>query len=453
MRQLLPCFAALAILLAGGCAVEPGAVSDDPSSGILGRVFHDPAAVREYLSYVSAEYPEVTELRTIGYSSGDEAFPILALKVTDNPGLDEAEPEVQIGAAIHGDEQITVEVVLRLLRRILEGYRDGSAAETELVRNTELHFMPVLNPHGLVHGTRENGQGVDLNRNFSWAWVSSPGSGAAPFDQAESLAVRDDALAHRYTLSLVLHSGAQGIVHLWDYAGTVRSFGSPSQYSLSYFQAELLPVYPAVVEAAHRYRDTAQSAGMPSFFAIEGFDWYPALGTLQDWMYGERGAIAYTIEVMGRTGFSASDGGLIESTWQANGDALLDLLSLARTGVSGTVIDRVTGSPVGALVRLTVSGASARGPLDPVSVDIRGLADPEAGDFHIVVQPGLYDLHVEAQGYESRTVTGVAAHASVGPALPAIELDRSGESRGAVSGLSRPAPDLTGARVLDLRRE
>ena len=56
-------------------------------------------------------------------------------------------------AAQHGEEADTALIVRRLLERV------GG-------RETRWAVIPVLNPDGLLAGTRQNAAGVDLNRNF-----------------------------------------------------------------------------------------------------------------------------------------------------------------------------------------------------------------------------------------------------------------------------------------------
>jgi len=65
-------------------------------------------------------------------------------------------------AGQHGEEADTSLIVRRLLERI-----PGS--------ETRWAVIPVLNPDGLLAGTRQNSAGVDLNRNFpSATWESDP---------------------------------------------------------------------------------------------------------------------------------------------------------------------------------------------------------------------------------------------------------------------------------------
>ncbi len=65
-------------------------------------------------------------------------------------------------AAIHGEETTTLQLAHLLLRTVRA--EDACAA-----------VIPVLNPDGVLLGTRQNANGVDLNRNFpSSTWSPAP---------------------------------------------------------------------------------------------------------------------------------------------------------------------------------------------------------------------------------------------------------------------------------------
>jgi protein MpaA len=65
-----------------------------------------------------------------------------------------------VTAAQHGEEAVTTLLARRLLERV-------PASETGWA------VVPVVNPDGLLAGTRQNGAGVDLNRNFPAAtWLT-----------------------------------------------------------------------------------------------------------------------------------------------------------------------------------------------------------------------------------------------------------------------------------------
>jgi protein MpaA len=81
---------------------------------------------------------------------------------------------------IHGNETAG----MRISRRLIAA---GAP------RGTELVVVPTINPDGVAAGTRGNARGVDLNRNFPFAWRPLTGgeySGPRPLSEPESQAAR-----------------------------------------------------------------------------------------------------------------------------------------------------------------------------------------------------------------------------------------------------------------------
>jgi protein MpaA len=73
-------------------------------------------------------------------------------------------PKRLVWAAIHGEEHVTLQAAQHLLRVV---HADDACAVV----------VPVLNPDGVLAGTRQNARGVDLNRNFpgpTWQPTPSP---------------------------------------------------------------------------------------------------------------------------------------------------------------------------------------------------------------------------------------------------------------------------------------
>jgi len=114
----------------------------------------------------------VIEKRVIGHSV--RGRPIRAWRLGE-PG----ERRVLLISTMHGDEGHT--------RQILESLRDGRP-----IRGLDLWVVPVYNPDGLARGTRRNAHGVDLNRNFPYAWADLDGSyesGPHPASEPETRAM------------------------------------------------------------------------------------------------------------------------------------------------------------------------------------------------------------------------------------------------------------------------
>ena len=100
-----------------------------------------------------------------------EGRPIVAYEV-GNPAS--SRRELVVGC-IHGNETAGIAVARRLERMTLP--------------SVHLWVVPVLNPDGVAAGTRGNGHGVDLNRNFPHRWRMLSGvyySGSRPLSEPES---------------------------------------------------------------------------------------------------------------------------------------------------------------------------------------------------------------------------------------------------------------------------
>jgi protein MpaA len=68
-----------------------------------------------------------------------------------------AERRVLVVGCIHGDENAGISVADRL-------------RSIPIPPGLDLWVIPSANPDGVARGTRTNGRGVDLNRNFGWRW-------------------------------------------------------------------------------------------------------------------------------------------------------------------------------------------------------------------------------------------------------------------------------------------
>ena len=106
---------------------------------------------------------------------------------------------------IHGDEPKGAEIT-RLLR--------SSPVPTGI----DLYVIDTINPDGYAANTRQNANGVDLNRNFAYGWGYIPRrqnngqySGEAPADQPETKATQDFVAAIRPAITVNYHQDANRV--------------------------------------------------------------------------------------------------------------------------------------------------------------------------------------------------------------------------------------------------
>lgn len=113
---------------------------------------------------------------------------IYALKISDNPGVNENEPEVAFLGMHHARELVTTSLTFRVIDDLTKGYKAGDVEIRKHVDNAEIWLIPVVNPNGYERALtaqddwRKNTRrvspqqqrlGVDLNRNYGFAHATS----------------------------------------------------------------------------------------------------------------------------------------------------------------------------------------------------------------------------------------------------------------------------------------
>ncbi len=177
------------------------------------------------------------------------------LRISDNPGVDEGEPEVRFDALHHAREPEGMQTLLWFMLWIAENYGTDPLA-TYLVDEREIYCVPVVNPDGYVHNQstdpnggglwrknrRDNGDGtfgVDLNRNYPEFWgydnVGSSGStsndlyrGPSPASEPETQNMLAFMAAHEFRTALSIH--CFGNVWLAPYGYDFVPVENPAEY-------------------------------------------------------------------------------------------------------------------------------------------------------------------------------------------------------------------------------
>ncbi|MEJ5390614.1 MAG: M14 family zinc carboxypeptidase [candidate division WOR-3 bacterium] len=347
-------------------------------SKIYEQNFLAPATDGRYLTYpefrdtmaiIAQNNPNICKLETLGLSYNGNL--ILAMKISDNPQINEDEPVVHFEGAIHGDEKIGWAIVFELLKYLVRNYGTDTIV-TRMVDNREIYLLPMYNPDGYSSNpaSRYNGNGVDLNRNWGWMWGNEVSQGATPFSEPENRAV----LAHIWRNPAVTyvsyHAGTTFISHPWSYCSTY---------------VNTIPELPLIQFLSARYD------AFTHYTYGQGADsMYPINGSTKDFDYGY-GMMGWSIEVHIYKTPPASE---IDPTFNLNKPAMFALMHHAGQGIRGTVTDAETNEPVPCQIWVS--------PARWLSYN-----DPALGDFHRFYLPGTYQITFLAPGYRETTLTDV----------------------------------------------
>ena len=258
----------------------------------------------ENLDELFQDYPNlVAEKISIGQSL--EGRDIWAIKMSDNPNIDEDEAEVLYTGLHHAREPMSYMNLFYYMNWLVENYGIDQMA-TDILDNRELWFVPALNPDGLVYNQqiapngggmqRKNGRetcnggvdGVDLNRNYSFMWGlddtgSSPNGcdetyrGTGPFSEPETSAISAFVEQHDFPIALNYHSYSNLLIYPFGY-----SYNNP-------MDEDDLNTFIEIGQELVSVNGYELGTG-PDLL-------YPVNGEACDWMYGVHGIFAYTPEV------------------------------------------------------------------------------------------------------------------------------------------------------------
>lgn len=183
-------------------------------------------------------------------------------------------PAVGLFGGVHGLERIGTELVLACASTLLRRLRWDHLAEAMLAQ-MRVVFVPLVNPGGLLLGTRANPQGVDLMRNAPvhcsrgaapWLggqrlsamlpWYRGPeGQAMQPEAQALCSLVQQELMPHAFALAVDCHSGFGLRDRLWlPWAHSRRPPPGLADYeALTQLMDETLAHHRYVVEPQSRH--------------------------------------------------------------------------------------------------------------------------------------------------------------------------------------------------------
>ncbi|PVW14698.1 M14 family zinc carboxypeptidase [Marixanthomonas spongiae] len=295
----------------------------NPSCDTSGEDYETPAnfnlgSMGGYLTYqelldeldaMRAQYPNlITEKENIGNfltegTPDNSTTPSIGgngikwVKISDNPeNTSEGEPQILYTAIHHAREPISLSQLVFYMWYLLENY-DTDPEVQSIVNNTELYFVPVINPDGYLYNektdpngggfwrkNRKNSYGIDLNRNYDYYIDGNPNNGVwggegassntssetyhgpAPFSEVETQAIKFFVENHDFLMAFNNHTSGDLLLYPYGYTSNAPT---PENDLFMGISEELV--------------------SRNGFNNILSSELYPAAGDSDDFMYGTVG--------------------------------------------------------------------------------------------------------------------------------------------------------------------
>jgi len=327
--------------------------------------YHNYTEVINTLVYLNDTYPNIVDVFTIGKSWQNRDIHCVRLT---NENITHPKPKVFFVGYHHARELISSELPLYFAVEAATNY-GKKATITQMIDNSQIYIVVALNVDGFeavqanewqrknVHPFDEDGDGlvdedppddedrdghiealwerngsvwsfirwegidddgdgllnedwiggVDPNRNYGYAWNASTQSGSTnpqsetykgpiPFSEPETQAMRDLALQHDFKYAISFHSGIELIIYPWGYTDTLT-----------------------LDDSLFREIGGNLSSAVNVPYGQSGGGLYTASGLWDDWMYGNRSALAFTCEIYGNNDAWQYEPGPYPDSWWEKG--------------------------------------------------------------------------------------------------------------------------------------
>jgi carboxypeptidase T len=306
LPKIAPPSLAISLLVASLVAPSTALAANEFPPGFEG--YHTYTEVAADVAAVQAAHPDIVERFSIGQSYlGRELW---AAKISDNVATDEQEPEVLFDGGTHADEHMGVEMTLRILHWLADGYGSDTRI-TNIVNSREIWIVFLVNPDGAEHDIsagkfhywRKNRQptpgstskGTDLNRNYGYRWGGGGRTSANPaaityrgpsaFSAPETRAMRDflasRVVGGRQQIRTAITFHEYGRLVMWPYG-----------YTLTNVPGDMTTQdHDALVKIGKHMASTN------GYKPEQGSDLYVSSGTTRDFAYGLYRTFIYTFEL------------------------------------------------------------------------------------------------------------------------------------------------------------
>lgn len=377
-------------MVAGVCNASPIAKPSHFHLGSMGGYFTY-VEMQQILDSMALLYPTIISVKQALSPQSIEGRNIWQVKISDNPAIDENEPEVLYTSLHHAREAASLSQLIFYMWYLLENYATNPDIQG-IIDNSEMYFVPCVNPDGYVYNQtispnggglwrknrKVNGDGtfgVDLNRNYSYNWGydntgSSPNTssdtyrGTAGFSEPETQAMRNFCNNRQFITALNAHTYSNLLIYPWGYLPSIYTPDSATFVNWSVLLTE---------DSRFLYGTGDQTVA------------YVTNGDSDDWMYGEQTSKQKILSMTPEAGSSA-DGfwpassriiDICKTTFMQN----LNLVKLAiNNGVAKDMHDKFlfnNGYLKYNMQRLSLNANSFTVSITPVGNDINAIGAPK----------------------------------------------------------------------------
>ena len=265
------------------------------------------AEMYESIDEMRTLFPKLITLRkAISTKKTHNGNSIYYVKISDNPEIDESEPEILYTALHHAREPLSMSQLLFYMWHLLENYQYDPAIK-KLVDSRELYFVTCLNPDGYEfnrttmptgggfwrknrRNNNDGSYGIDLNRNYSLGWGhnddgSSPATsndtyrGNSAFSEPETQMIKEFVESRDLNIVLNYHTWGDLLIIPWGYSEKLCD-DSTQYYAMAHDMTRF-----------NHFKVGTSRATLN----------YGVNGTSDDWMYGDvltkKKIFAFTPEV------------------------------------------------------------------------------------------------------------------------------------------------------------
>ena len=206
-------------------------------------VWHTYSEAVAFVDSLRLLYPAVVSERW-SLGTTHEGRDIWCFRLSDNPDVDEDEPEMLLDGMHHAREIMASEFCLMFPAHLAQQYYAGDPQTVHLLDKRELYVVPIVNPDGVVFNElinpdgggmwrknrRNNGggvYGVDINRNYPYEWGHDNGSsgdpssetyrGPSPGSEPETQALMALINSHEFVTHQTVHTHGNLTLFPWGW--------------------------------------------------------------------------------------------------------------------------------------------------------------------------------------------------------------------------------------------